>query len=350
MIGDVLTSTIIAEQFKISYPQGQVDYLIASSAAAVVEGNPFIDHIITVDDDEMKGARGINQLGKKIHQLNPMGYDYLIDVYGKLNSGLLSFKLKAEHKIGYKKWFSSIGYHQSFKNTPDPQLFKKGLSLGSRLLLTKGFTDRTDWELTPQIFLSHKEKAEARQWLKNEGIQMNKPLFMISVLGSGQEKSLPIPNMAATIDYIASNIDAQMIFNYSPHQKNTAKEIFDTCTIATQQKISWNSFPDSLRHMLSVLSHCDAIIGNEGGSINMAKALGVPSFAIFSPWINKQSWNIKEGGNQHISVHLKDYKPDLYQGVTSKEVKNKYSEFYKEFKYELYKDKLGTFVKQFNKD
>lgn len=102
--------------------------------------------------------------------------------------------------------------------------------------------------------------------------------------------------------------------------------------------------------MLNVLSHCDAIIGNEGGSINMAKALSVPSFAIFSPWINKLSWNIKESDNQHVSVHLKDYKPNLFAGVTSKEVKNKYSEFYKEFKYELYKDKLGTFVKQFNKD
>ena len=36
------------------------------------------------------------------------------------------------------------------------------------------------------------------------------------------------------------------------------------------------------------MNECVVIIGNDGGAINMAKALNKPSFIIFSPWIEKK--------------------------------------------------------------
>ena len=68
------------------------------------------------------------------------------------------------------------------------------------------------------------------------------------------------------------------------------------------------------------MNQCDVIIGNDGGAINMAKALQKPSFIIFSPWIEKKIWATFEDGIHHLSVHLNDYKPQLFIGKKEKEL------------------------------
>jgi heptosyltransferase-2 len=94
------------------------------------------------------------------------------------------------------------------------------------------------------------------------------------------------------------------------------------------------------------MNECDLIIGNDGGAINMAKALEKPSFIIFSPWIDKKGWATFEDGIKHISVHLNDFKPDLFTHKSDKEIKKNYLSFYQEFEPELFKDKIELFLKQ----
>ena len=64
--------------------------------------------------------------------------------------------------------------------------------------------------------------------------------------------------------------------------------MFDTLPSA-QKQIYFDVFGETLRDFLAITYHCDALIGNEGGAINMAKALNVPTFTIFSPWIKKEA-------------------------------------------------------------
>jgi len=86
------------------------------------------------------------------------------------------------------------------------------------------------------------------------------------------------------------------------------------------------------------------IIGNDGGAINMAKALGKPSFIIFSPWIDKKGWATFEDGINHVSLHLNEFKPNLFEGKTAKIVKKETVSFYKEFTPELIYPTLSTFL------
>jgi heptosyltransferase-2 len=50
----------------------------------------------------------------------------------------------------------------------------------------------------------------------------------------------------------------------------------------------------------------------------MRKALDIPTFTMFSPWINKTSWNVSEDGKKHLSVYLKDYQKALYSDLSAK--------------------------------
>lgn len=343
MIGDVLTSTIIAEQLKTTFPEAKIDYLISKTAHAVVDGHPSIDHCICVENNEFDSWNGIISLARKLKKNN---YDISIDAYGKNNSALLSRLISAKQRIGYKKWFSSLAYTTKIENKPDCDIYKTGLSLGSRMLLTTPFTNQVQWHLLPKIYLACKEKEAGKKWLLENGLDLGQSITMISALGSSVEKTLPLPYMAQIVDEIVKINPSQILFNYLPSQKIEALEIYNACLPETQKHIFINAITTSLRDFLKVLSHCTSIIGNEGGAINMGKALDIPSFAIFSPWINKQSWNAGEDGKKHFSVHLKDVKPQLYGAKKASAFKKQAHQLYQKFKPELMIDQLKKFVEE----
>ena len=93
------------------------------------------------------------------------------------------------------------------------------------------------------------------------------------------------------------------------------------------------------------MHNCDLIIGNDGGAINMAKALNKPSFIIFSPWIDKKGWATFEDGIKHVSVHLNEFKPKMFVLKTDKEIKRNYVSLYEEFKPDLFLKQIKDFLR-----
>lgn len=86
------------------------------------------------------------------------------------------------------------------------------------------------------------------------------------------------------------------------------------------------------------------IIGNDGGAINMAKALNKPSFIVFSPWIKQQMWATFEDDNFHKSVHLQQYRPDLFKEKSEKELKKNSIALYQHFEPTLIYNELQSFL------
>ena len=119
------------------------------------------------------------------------------------------------------------------------------------------------------------------------------------------------------------------------------------CNTETKKHIYLDIFGKSLREFLALTHHCSALIGNEGGAINMAKALDIPTFTIFSPWIDKATWSLFEN-ERNVSIHLNEVKPELYKSIEEKQLKHKALEFYKAFKPEYIKPSLNQFLTTYN--
>ena len=198
--------------------------------------------------------------------------------------------------------------------------------------------------IRPKIYLSDKEMEDAKTFLTERGVDLNKPLFMISVLGSDMSKTYPFAYMAQVIDTLAETSQGQILFNYIPNQEADAKAIYDQCKPETQNQILFDVFGKSLRDFLAITTQCDALIGNEGGAVNMAKALGIPTFTIFSPWIIKDAWNMFDDGKKHVSVHLNDYKPELFEKASGKAIKSKSADLYLAFTPDAFMPQLKDFL------
>lgn len=337
MIGDVLASTIICEGIKTQHPDWIVHYMVQPNTYAVVENNPFIDKIVFFEPQKHKGLRKLIIYGVSLKKEN---YDAVIDAYGKWQSVIPSYFSGAKIRIGFKKWYTSL----LFSDTIIPKQNVDGSALFHRLQLAAGLLKNSNPKsIFPKIYLTENEINDAKNSIAGS-LNNSIPIVMISVLGSDEKKSLPARYMAETLDVIAAQKEVQLLFNFMPNQEAEAKAIYDLCQPGTQSKIILDFYTKSLRSFLAVLSQCDALIGNEGGAVNMAKALNIKTFTLFSPWINKSSWNMKDDNELHVSVHLLDYYPEIYNNEHPKKFKNQSIELYQRLVPNLYKEKLQKFV------
>ena len=151
--------------------------------------------------------------------------------------------------------------------------------------------------------------------------------------------------MAEIIDTIVAETKGQILFNYIPSQLQQAKIVYGFCKAETKKHIHFNIFGKNLREFLALTKNCDALIGNEGGAINMAKALDIPTFSIFSPWIKKEGWNGFENDGTHVSVHIKDFNSNLYDNKIQKEIKKEAKVFYEAFQPKYFLTVLKKFLK-----
>jgi len=341
MIGDVLTTTVLFELIKNHFEQAEIHYVINTNTKAVVEDNPYIDVIHEVSPETTKSLSILISFSKGLKSFK---FDYVIDAYGKLSSNIMTLFSGGKTKISKYKWYTSFLYDHAIKYDDQPK-GNNGLAIENRLQLLAplGITEK---DAKPKLYLKASEIEAAKELLMQYDIDLSKPLFMISVLGSGSAKTYPFDYMAKVLDtLVATSPNAQLLFNYIPNQKEDAKAIFDACNKTTQQAIVFELFGKSLREFMALTHHCTALIGNEGGAINMAKALDIPTFAIFSPWIDKKTWNLFEDDIKYMSVHLSEYWPEVYKDHTLKTIKEKVDYHYKLFKPELFEDKLKSFIK-----
>ncbi|WP_010231165.1 glycosyltransferase family 9 protein [Gillisia marina] len=339
MIGDVLTSSILFEALRNEYPNAELHYLVYAHTKPVLEHNPFIDKILHFEEKTKKAIQFATFLG----EVKKERYDAVIDVYAKLGSAITSLYSGATIRVSFNKWYTKPFHTRHFNRNITAQT-NAGPAVEKRLLLLNPVLKNIPKEIKPKIYLTAEEKLKAKQQLENVGIVSSKPLYMISVLGSSAVKTYPKAYLAEVLDFIVFKTNAQLLFNYIPSQKEDASKIYQLCNPETQKSIFLDLFGKDLREFLALTSHCDGLIGNEGGAVNMAKALDVPTFSIFSPGVPKENWSMYENGTTNVSVHIKDYKPELFLNQSNRYIQKKSKELYSQFKPSYFEEKLLNFI------
>ncbi|PKA83761.1 heptosyltransferase-2 [Ulvibacter sp. MAR_2010_11] len=343
MIGDVLTTSLLFEALRSHFPEAQLDYLINSNTQPVIAYNPFIDKL-WLFSKEMEASKSLYKSFRK--SIKDEKYDVVIDVYAKLRSAFLAKHSGAKKRISYRKWYTKHLYTHTF--TPRTiSVLDEGLAIENRIMLLEPLIDKIKSIPKPTIYLTSEELYKGKEILKHSDIEFEKPLYMVGITGSSDQKTYPLPYMATLLDALVHETDGQLLFNYIPDQQNEADMLYSMCSEKTQQHIFKEVYGNDLREFLGLTAHCDALIGNEGGAVNMAKALNIPTFSIFAPWILKEAWNSYEASGKNMSVHLKDFFPKIYT-KHPKKYKNQAANLYKQLSPDYIIPELKNFLSNFS--
>ena len=342
MIGDVLICSLLCKNLRLWNPNANIDFVANRHTLDVIRNNPNIDNIIVFEDsfanDKFALLKFLNQFRKK-------RYDYVIDAYGKLESVLICLFTPARHKIGYKKFYSSIVYNQSIvrKKTLEGKL---QLSIKNRLQLLEPIIGDFPKNSEVEIYLTPEEIRSTRVRL-DSFLGKGNQAIMVSALGSSENKTYPLEYMAQLMDTAHQTTKLPFILNYRPDQKDQINKLIKHLHPTTQKAVLKSLTPNSLRDYMATAYHCVAVVGNEGGAINIAKGLKKPTFAIFSPLIDPVGWHT-EIPNKSMAVNLQMFFPDkIYYKNHRKIAKDpaKVLELYKMLKPELYKKQWIDFFK-----
>jgi len=338
-IGDVLIASVIAQNMKKIYPDSLIDFLVYDYTVGVIKNNPNIDTIISINEAKLKRIGNVTKLAFKLRKNN---YDIIFDPYAKFQSRWICLLSNAPKRISFKKRNKNTLLPFYTHTTPflDAKTKNCGKVIEDRVSLITSFFDieasKINYE--PKIFLTKKEA----QYNKLENY--NKPFVMLGVLGSTPQKSMPYKYIIELINFITKTYNVNILFNYAPHQKEDALAIYNQCE--DKDRIIIDIYEDSIRGFVKLMNKCTLLVGNEGGTIHISKALNKPTFTIFSPYVLKEHWASFEDGKMHTSIHLLEEKPDLFS--TDREERRKIEEdpsfMYKQLTPQLILPKLEAFL------
>lgn len=339
MIGDVLASTVICEGLKSVFPSCAVHFVANHNTLLVLAHHPFIDRVIIF---KKKYRSSKMEFYRFLRSIQSESYFAVIDAYGKLESNLITLFSRATLKVSHPKWYTKWIYSHTVEENLDPD-GKFPSALQNRLRLLKPIIgEQAHLQVYPKIYLTAEETDTAKNTTDTLRETTYQSLIMVGILGSSPIKTYPAQYMADILDFICQRTDAKLIFNYIPNQKQEALAIYHQCKKETRARIAIDFYAESLRGFLAILNQCDALIGNEGGAVNMAKALDIPTFCVFSPFIVKGAWHAANS-KKHVGIHLKDYRPEVFENRNKKSIKKNIEALYTSFEPELFKKDLARF-------
>ena len=82
-IGDVLISSVIANNYKAKHPDSEVHLMAYDFTHGVIQNNPNIDKIVSINEKKLKK---FGNLIKMIFQVRREKYDIIFDPYSKTQS------------------------------------------------------------------------------------------------------------------------------------------------------------------------------------------------------------------------------------------------------------------------
>lgn len=342
-IGDVLISSVIANNLKKIYPDIKTDFLCYKKYMGVLQKNPHIDRIIAVDSERV-GSMFF--LYKYLRLVRSEKYDILVDLSQNFSSLLITFFSRANRKYSfYESFFYNLFYHKTFPTVVEP-ITQTCTLLENRLIILEEFLKDNPVPINPQIkiFLTEDEVAEAKDKMVKAGIRFTRPIIMLGIFGSNQYSTWTIGKMAKLINYIWGNYRADLLLNYLPSQYEQVNELLSLLNSNT--KVFVQPVGKTIREYAAFMQNCTLFVGNGSRAVITAKALQKPTFTIYPPYVYRKEVACYENTSLHQSVHLNDLLPGLYEDFYQSELRKDSSKFYLMLSTEFVIFKLKPFLKE----
>jgi lipopolysaccharide heptosyltransferase II len=289
-IGDTVLATPSLYALRRFLPDAQIDILLESWVAPVLEGLALVDNIITVE-------RGSTTSRARVaRRLRAARYDVAYNLHGGTTATLLMRAAGAKHRVG----FSSYQYSRLLNHAaPTPtELWgqEKTHSVEQQLALV-GWTGVPVSDRPPtRLVVTEKAEASVALRLRAAEVDATKPLALIHPAAAFATKQWATSNFARVAeDLSARGFEAVAIA--APSEKRVITELVENSSAHI------TTFTDlSLPEVAALAARSRLFVGNDSGIAHIAAAVGTPSVVIFGssnvahwrPWTVAPSEVIRE--------------------------------------------------------
>ena len=268
-MGDIIHAMVALQYLKKQCSNIQIDWIVESAFAQVLENNPDINTIYRVNIKNIKKDKlSIFKQVKLIRKIAHNNYDLVIDAQGLLKSSLVS-KLLGSKIAGFDKNSIREGIASSFYNNKvNIDYDKNAIDRNVKVLSTPlGFEINKEDILNKKPFLFYENEDQ----IIYDYLSKIKKNIVFVIGASWPSKIYSKEKFAKIINNLNENC---LIVWGSNDEKNIADFIVDNSNALVLPKINLNS-------LKALISKADLVIGNDTGPTHMAWALNIPSITLF---------------------------------------------------------------------
>lgn len=263
-IGDVLLSTIVTKNLRLAFPDAQIDYLTEPPSVDVLQGNPFLNDIITFDKSAMSG-RGLIQLIRR------RGYDLVIDLFGNPRTALVTRLSRAKNRVGYR--FRGRTYAYNTVVTPRGGIVHNTqFNLDALEAIDVAIQDRNIY-----FQFANDDTTYVNDFLSNANLN-DRFLVCINPGGGWYTKRWGLGRFAELGDRLVEKYGANIILTWGPGQLPDAEKIR-----STMKSVAHIAPATTLKQYGALLKRCAIVVTNDSGPMHIAAALRVPVLGIYGP-------------------------------------------------------------------
>ena len=263
-VGDVVLTAPALDALRSAWPRTRIVVAVKERLAHLLRHNPNVDEVI-----ELRRGEGPFAFARRLRATRP---GVILDLHNKVRSKILRWRLRDVPAVVWHK--------REFRDTLPVKLalrpYRASMRLADRYhAAVEELVGRKLPRGKLRYFLGPGDRDAADSILRAHGIDPEQPLLGISPGANWETKRWPAERFAALARRALAaslNVAVQGNDTEAPLGKLIAREAPGAVDLCGKL---------DLPALGGFVSRCSAFVANDSGPMHMARALGVPTLAIF---------------------------------------------------------------------
>jgi heptosyltransferase-1 len=266
-LGDIVHTMFVLQFIKKYYPLCQIDWIVEKKFKNILEFNPHINSIKSINLHKAKKMKSLIVLFEELSKVRSFGeYDLVIDFQGLIKTAIITKLLRSKKAIGFdwgsiREKFASFAYNQKVNIGYDQNTILRYKKLASESL---------------NIEITEDEIIKKEVYLySNSELSISKSTYIVFVIGSTwKSRNYPREKFVQLANTIKKK--CVVIWGNEEEKENATWMSQESKYIELSPKLDLND-------LKFLISKSSLLIGNDTGPSHMSWALNIPSIILFGP-------------------------------------------------------------------
>jgi lipopolysaccharide heptosyltransferase I len=277
-IGDIVHALPAVAALGRSFPRARIDWVAESRYALLLEANPFVHRIITLDTlgwrKNLKSVRTLKSVWRGLHVLREARYDAAIDFQGLYKSAVIARLSRAPERVGFaeiclREPAAAALYTARVPVREQAHVIEWNLALVEHLGVSR--IDRTQWQFP--LPSSQADDQYVGHQLRARGCE---DFIIVNPGGGWRSKCWAPENYAGVIRRLADEFE--FLLTGSADEETLCAGIIRNSGTSRAKY-----FPSTIPQFIALARRARLFLGGDTGPLHLAAAVGTPIVGIYGP-------------------------------------------------------------------
>jgi len=265
-LGDIVHALPAAAALRATYTEARIDWVIDAKWARVLEGNPTLTEVISLD------GRSSHGIAAAIRKVRASKYACAIDFQGLYKSALIALASGAPRRIGFQSSYAREGLVALlYTDRVNPRGAHK---VEHNLTLVERAGARSMPPRFPLAIRAEDVECVARE-LSAHGLA---DFFVLNPGGGWRSKCWPAERYGELHRALAQRHGWRGVVTFGPGEENLARQVILAAGDNPPVAIALGLGP-----LLAILRRAKFIVSADTGPLHLAAALGAPVVGLYGP-------------------------------------------------------------------